>query len=153
MDKKNGIYGFKGTGLSNFYPCDITYEGITYPSVENAYQAAKFSDFTMKTRFINCSPSQAKILGKKKQFIRKDWFEVNIKVMKELNVLKYKHEPFKSLLLNTDELYLEETNTWGDAFWGVFGDKGENHLGLILMEIRSELKNEILLTNLQSIHN
>ena len=27
--------------LSNFYPSEITYEGITYPTVEHAFQASK----------------------------------------------------------------------------------------------------------------
>lgn len=34
-----------------------------------------------------------------------------------------------------------EGNTWGDAFWGVDSrtGEGENHLGQILMQVRSEL--------------
>jgi predicted NAD-dependent protein-ADP-ribosyltransferase YbiA (DUF1768 family) len=38
------IFGFEKPEtrwLSNFYPCTIEYEGITYPSSEHAYQAAK----------------------------------------------------------------------------------------------------------------
>lgn len=27
--------------LSNFAPCTVTYDGVEYPSVEHAYQAAK----------------------------------------------------------------------------------------------------------------
>lgn len=30
--------------LSNFYPSKIVYEGRVYPTVENAYQAAKTMD-------------------------------------------------------------------------------------------------------------
>ena len=34
---------FEGTWLSNFQPVCVVYNGITYPSVEHAYQAAKFT--------------------------------------------------------------------------------------------------------------
>ena len=45
-------------------------------------------------------------------------------------------------LLETGDVYLEETNTWGDVFWGVCNGKGENMLGQVLMLIRDELKAE-----------
>lgn len=32
-----GKYSF----LSNFYPCKVLFEGVRYPSVEHAFQAAK----------------------------------------------------------------------------------------------------------------
>ncbi len=34
---------FRGTFLSNFFPCVVQYGGKTYPSVEHAYQAQKFN--------------------------------------------------------------------------------------------------------------
>lgn len=43
---------------------------------------------------------------------------------------------------------IEEGNSWGDQFWGVTpsgvsGDfRGQNHLGILLMKIRAELRNE-----------
>ena len=37
IDSFQGEYRF----LSNFWPCVVEYEGTEYPSVENAYQAAK----------------------------------------------------------------------------------------------------------------
>jgi predicted NAD-dependent protein-ADP-ribosyltransferase YbiA (DUF1768 family) len=38
-------------------------------------------------------------------------------------------------------MYLEETNHWGDVFWGVDKDKGgKNNLGIILMHIRNIFK-------------
>jgi predicted NAD-dependent protein-ADP-ribosyltransferase YbiA (DUF1768 family) len=36
---------------------------------------------------------------------------------------------------------LEERNSWGDSYWGTdINGVGENNLGKILMDIRSELK-------------
>ncbi len=36
----------------------------------------------------------------------------------------------------SDEGEIVERNTWNDTFWGVCKGKGENHLGILLMEIR-----------------
>ena len=58
---------------------------------------------------------------------------------------KFTRNPeLKRLLLATGDAVLIEGNTWGDRFWGVDKrtGKGENHLGLILMDIREELKND-----------
>lgn len=42
----------------------------------------------------------------------------------------------------TGSAVLIEGNCWGDRFWGMVNDIGENHLGQILMDIREKLKNE-----------
>jgi predicted NAD-dependent protein-ADP-ribosyltransferase YbiA (DUF1768 family) len=39
---------FQSTFLSNFYAVPVTFEGISYPSVEHAYQRAKFSPEDLK---------------------------------------------------------------------------------------------------------
>jgi hypothetical protein len=43
------------------------------------------------------------------------------------------------MLLLTGDEELIEGNFWGDVFWGVCNGVGKNHLGKILMEVRSEL--------------
>ncbi len=42
--------------LSNFWPCEITYYGRLYPSVEHAYQAAKFPIGTDRDAFVSEPP-------------------------------------------------------------------------------------------------
>ena len=49
------------------------------------------------------------------------------------------HSHLTEMLLLTAPHELEETNHWGDVFWGVCDGEGENWLGKILMEVRSEL--------------
>ncbi len=51
-------------------------------------------------------------------------------------------------LYNTGEVDLIEGNTWKDYFWGVCSGVGENHLGRILMEIRSSLATRINVVDL-----
>jgi predicted NAD-dependent protein-ADP-ribosyltransferase YbiA (DUF1768 family) len=43
QEKNNSIISFRGTFLSNFYPCSVSYNNTLYKSVEHAYQAAKFT--------------------------------------------------------------------------------------------------------------
>ena len=62
--------------------------------------------------------------------------------MKELLRQKFKSPILKERLLNTGDAYLEEGNWWKDCFWGVDINTGygENYLGRLLMEVRSEIR-------------
>ena len=54
---------------------------------------------------------------------------------------KFSQNPeLSAKLLATGDKYLEETNWWGDAYWGVFNGKGDNVFGKTLMEVRKRLK-------------
>jgi predicted NAD-dependent protein-ADP-ribosyltransferase YbiA (DUF1768 family) len=45
-------------------------------------------------------------------------------------------------LLSTGDQEIVEWNNWGDKYWGKdsITKEGENHLGLLLMRLRRELK-------------
>lgn len=141
MDKNNGIYGFSGCYmfLSNFYPTKIEYEGLQYNSTEAAYQSAKTLDKQLKLKFVNIIASESKKLGRK-LVIRKDWEHVKIDIMYELLLKKFSNQSLKDKLLSTGDKYLEETNYWGDTFWGVSKNKGNNNLGKLLMKVREFYK-------------
>jgi ribA/ribD-fused uncharacterized protein len=121
--------------LSNFASCYIIYQGEIYPSVENAYQAAKSLDPEVRKLFVSISAKEAKKLGRDIK-IRSDWEVIKLDVMEELLFCKFRKEPFLSLLDQTGDEELVEGNWWGDVFWGVCQGVGENHLGRLLMEIR-----------------
>lgn len=60
IDKFEGEYRF----LSNFYPQPVIFEGMLFPSVEHAYQAAKTLDWDHRERIRALrSPSMAKSAG------------------------------------------------------------------------------------------
>jgi predicted NAD-dependent protein-ADP-ribosyltransferase YbiA (DUF1768 family) len=59
--------------------------------------------------------------------------------MEDLLRQKFQNPYLKNKLLATGNAEIEETNSWGDVFWGICKGVGENHLGKILMKIRSEL--------------
>ena len=121
--------------LSNFWPSPIEYEGIWYPSVEHAYQAAKTLKVSDRKRIAKLiTPGKAKRAGKELD-LRPDWEEIKLDVMRELLQKKFAYRDLMFRLKKT-EGELIEGNTWGDTFWGICNGKGENHLGKLLMEIR-----------------
>lgn len=137
----NEILGFFGDYrfLSNFYPSPIIFENRLYPSVEHAYAAAKTDDERFKQWIIRePSPGNAKKIGRNAP-LKANWDKIRCDVMRDLLILKFSQEPFMSKLIATGDAYLEETNTWGDTFWGVCNGTGKNNLGKILMEIRADL--------------
>lgn len=121
--------------LSNFFSCFVTYEGVEYPSVENAYQAAKCKDVEDRPFFLTCKASEAKRRGRV-ICMRSDWDEIKLRVMEELVRQKFSIEPLKSKLQSTAPDEIQEGNWWGDFYWGTVNGVGENHLGKILMEVR-----------------
>ena len=135
------ISSFKGKYkfLSNFYPCDVEFNNIVYPCVENAFQAQKTTNRIKQMSFIHVSPKTAKKLGREVK-LRKDWECVKLKVMEDLVRIKFSNPELASLLKSTKGYLLVEGNTWGDDFWGVCNpEKGKNNLGKILMKVRDEL--------------
>lgn len=136
------IKGFFGEYryLSNFELGRVIFEGIEYPSSENAYQAAKSLDVDVRKQFVNITPSESKKLGRQIE-MRKDWDEVKYRVMYDIVLDKFtRHSKFGDLLIETGDRYLEETNHWGDKIWGVCDGVGTNWLGKILMDVRTQIK-------------
>lgn len=143
------IHGFQGEYrfLSNFWPVSggILLKGsaIFFSTVEHAYQASKTLDIETRMKIAELkTPGEAKRAGKKVK-IRNDWEEVKLFVMHDLVYQKFLVPDLKKQLLLTGDAYLEETNNWKDIFWGVCNGVGHNHLGKILMNIRSEHFNSI----------
>lgn len=135
------IDSFKGphSWLSNFATCTVMLDGIRYSSVENAFQAAKTLDPDERKPFTSCSAATAKQLGKRVT-LRSDWLDMRQSIMYNLCNQKFEQEPYRSRLLSTGNQELVEGNWWNDTFWGVCRGKGSNHLGKIIMQIRSRLK-------------
>ncbi len=125
--------------LSNYHLCSIEYEGLVYPSSENAYMSAKSIDWRVKKLFQIIDPKEARKLGQIVD-LRLDWESIKLNVMQSILDTKFKDSYLKSLLVATGDKYLEETNHWNDKFWGVCNGVGENNLGKILMSIRSKIK-------------
>ena len=152
------INGFNGRFrfLSNFWESDYEVRvGLTQDKVgdnqwfmvgftsEHVYQAAKVEPGKynqVREAILRApSPATAKRWGST-AILREGWEEMKVDVMTQIVRAKFTQNPdLKQRLLDTEDAYIEETNYWGDTFWGVCKGKGDNHLGKILMQVRHEL--------------
>lgn len=139
------IRGFFGEyrWLSNFHPCTVYYEGMEFPSSENAYQAAKV-DKDFRHHLQKITPAKVKRAWKKLPPIDvgpEDWDARKYDVMAVILFDKfYRNKDLRAKLVETEinHRYLEETNHWKDTYWGVdINLGGKNKLGEILMKIRA----------------
>lgn len=143
------IKSFSGTFrfLSNFWPAEVTFEEIAYPSVEHAYVAAKTLDLKLREEIRDIPKAgKVKALGRKIT-IRSDWSdELRLTIIEPLVRQKFSNNPeLKEMLLLTGDEEIVESNYWHDNFFGSCtcekcNNVGKNNLGKILMKVRSELK-------------
>lgn len=124
--------------LSNFHPVRVQYAGAIYPTVENAYQAAKMGDPGARAPMTACPPAVARRLGRT-FFIRNDWEDIRLAVMEQLLRQKFAEPALRKRLYRTRGRRLIETNFWHDRFWGVCRGTGCNHLGELIMKIREDV--------------
>lgn len=140
-----GIYGFFADYrfLSNFHYCNngVRILGLIFPTSEHAYMAMKSLHPTVHITISRLpTPMEARNYGKT-ILLREDWNHFRVLAMTEVLLAKFTQNPdLKEKLLRTGDKYLEETNDWGDTFWGVCNDKGEGMLGKCLMGVRSYLR-------------
>ena len=132
IDSFTGRYEF----LSNFFM-----QGLPLLSIEHHYQAAKTDSPRWAQAILSApSPREAKKLGRRCP-MRPTWEEEKVMVMRTLLRVKFMPgTPLARRLKRTRSRYLIEGNWWGDTFWGVCRGEGQNMLGLMLMDVRSELK-------------
>lgn len=141
---KTAIKGFfsEYRFLSNFHVCDVRVCGKTYSSSEHAYMALKTTNESQRKQIrLSATPRLAKKLGR---FVtlRPGWDDLRLIAMRKVVLAKFEqNKDLRQKLLDTGTKFLEETNNWGDVFWGVSVETGEglNNLGQVLMSVRSEL--------------
>jgi len=147
IEEPDPIKGFSPSSgyffLSNFYIAPVWFEGDLFPSSECAYQAAKLKPGFFRMNFQKYTPGESK--KKIKIFLAQgdnlytpeEWDRKKYDIMSQIVFSKFYHNTdIRQALLQTGDAYLEETNYWGDVYWGVCRGKGENKLGEILMKIR-----------------
>ena len=141
--KVNDDYGF----MSNFAPYPFSDGSKIWRTSEHYFQAQKFlvPQIQEKIRQI-ASPMDAALERRNRQNpLRPGWEEVKDKVMLQALRMKFSQNPeiSKELLATGDVILIEHTQN--DAYWADGGDgSGKNKLGLLLMQVREELKNSIL---------
>lgn len=134
IDSFRNDYAF----LSNFFvlPQKLNFHGYRFTNSEAAFQAMKCPDRAKE--FENLTPSMAKRLGRHVPLLP-NWDLIKDDLMSEIITAKFTQFPqLRMKLMNTAPAVLIEGNSWGDTYWGVDGT-GENHLGIILMQLRNDL--------------
>jgi len=138
----NGFFG-EYRWLSNFWLCPVVFDGVTYPSVEHAYQAAKTLDIHERDYILRLpKPGDAKRAGRTVT-IQPYWENIKVTVMHTLVDTKFMlNKELQKKLLATGSRELVEMNRWNDTFWGVSEQTrlGANILGKILMDVRTKLR-------------
>jgi ribA/ribD-fused uncharacterized protein len=129
--------------FSNFAPFGIDLDGAWWPTVENYYQAQKFTDPDLRASIRTAAkPIIAKNLADtNKATIRTDWDVAKDAVMYRAVRRKFEmHPALAALLLATGEEDIVETAPT-DTYWGVGREgTGLNKLGQIMVRIRAELR-------------
>jgi ribA/ribD-fused uncharacterized protein len=126
----------------------IEVDGVMYPTVEHAYQCARYSDRKIIEEIrMATSPVKAWQVSTKYKHLQIAEFKDEkhkVKVMKDLMRLKaLQHEEVREALINTGDLKIIKrvvTYPPGDGFWDIGEDgKGQNIIGRIWMELREEM--------------
>jgi ribA/ribD-fused uncharacterized protein len=143
--------------FSNMHEAPMQVEGITFPTVEHYYQWAKakqFGDAGAQAKILKtASPKTAKAIGKKvTPFDAGQWEERKDQVMRTgIKAKLMQHPEILKKLRDTGDRLIGEADP-RDKYWsiGTSSDtsfaknperwKGQNKLGKILMELRTELK-------------
>lgn len=133
------------SNMASGYPLRVNGEQIG--SSEGLYQALRFPhEPTWQKEIIEqtnpmTSKMKAKKDGRRDQHSRPDWYEVQLDVMRwVLRVKLAQHPVMSGSLKRSGERKIVEKSA-RDTFWGaVEGEdgvlRGQNHLGLLLMEVR-----------------
>jgi ribA/ribD-fused uncharacterized protein len=136
---QRGPYGC----FSNFSNHNVIIDGKNWKTTEHYYQAQKFARTHHEDDIRSLStPKLAATAGRdRNKPLREDWELVKESIMyKALKAKFTQHEELKNTLLGTKDTKLIE-NSPVDYYWGCGSNNtGQNRLGILLMRLRSELK-------------
>lgn len=130
--------------FSNLYKRPMEFEGTTYPTSEHAYQAGKAAKPAVRQWILSApTPALAAMAahGLYVWDVVPDWAQIKFDRMRAVLRAKFdQHADLRELLLSTGQARLVEAGTVNNAvnrLWGEVDGKGENMLGVMLMELRT----------------
>jgi len=123
--------------LSNCTDSPIIFNGIMYQSTEAAYQSIKTKSIKIKYQLSQVDDvSEAYCIGRN-LIPFYGWKRKRLSSMRDIVKLKFDTYPnAKEKLMLTYPKKIVARNNWGDTYWGIYNNKGNNFLGKILMNIR-----------------
>ena len=135
--------------FSNLYRREVEFEGEAFATSEHAYQAGKARKPAVR-KWLMEAPSPALLAmaahGLYYWDVAPGWSTTKFDRMRRVLRAKFtQHEDLKELLLSTGEARLVEVATVDNEvnrLWGEVNGIGRNMLGVLLMELRSQLREE-----------
>ncbi|MGB3723790.1 MAG: NADAR family protein [Pacificimonas sp.] len=136
--------------FSNLYRREIEFEGNVYATSEHAYQAGKARKEAVR-EWLMAAPSPSLLAmaahGLYYWDVAPGWSKTKFERMRRVLRAKFdQHEDLKDLLLSTGDARLVESATVDNEvnrLWGEVDGVGKNTLGIMLMELREELRTEL----------
>jgi len=136
--------------FSNLYRCQVEFEGEVYLTSEHAYQAGKARKPDVR-KWLMEAPSPALLAmaahGLYYWDVSPGWSTKKFDRMRAVLRAKFtQHHDLKDLLLATGEARLVEAATVDNEvnrLWGEVNGVGRNMLGILLMELREKLREEV----------
>ena len=131
--------------LDNFSPFGLIMNDLYFPTSEHAFQYLKFIDtnneIAEEIRKALSPDDARRIAHENKKYRPSNWSDLKYSKMEEVLRLKVDQNPrVKEVLLNTGDLLIAECCIDEDTDWGIDNNnQGENHLGIIWMNIRNDL--------------
>lgn len=135
--------------FSNLYRRDVVFEGEVFSTSEHAYQAGKARKEAVR-KWLMEAPSPALLAmaahGLYYWDVAPGWSTTKFDRMRAVLRAKFtQHDDLKALLLSTGDAQLIETATVDspvNRLWGEVNGVGRNMLGIMLVELRSQLRIE-----------
>jgi ribA/ribD-fused uncharacterized protein len=132
--------------FSNLFRRPIDFEGRVFPTAEHAYQAGKARKEEVRAWLLS-APTPGLVAmaahGLYTWDIVPDWSQIKYDRMRQVLRAKFtQHEDLCRLLLSTGSARIVEAGRVANVVnctWGEVNGKGRNMLGVLLMELRSEL--------------
>ena len=132
--------------LSNFSPVALRVNGLSFPTLEHAYQAYRATNEEDREKIRTAlTPGQAKRIA---HSVEQDpeFPARRVEIMTKLLEAKFRKPKLKAKLKATGKQELVEGNNWHDNFYGnclcrpCATITGHNMLGKLLMKIRDEVE-------------
>ncbi len=135
--------------LSNLYRRPVVFEGREFPTAEHAYQAGKARSEKVREWILN-APTPALVAmaahGLYTWDIVPDWSRIKYGRMRQVLLAKFsQHADLREILLSTGDARLVEAGKVDNLVnrtWGIVNGRGLNMLGVLLMEVRTELRSK-----------
>ncbi|PHJ25812.1 fha domain-containing protein [Cystoisospora suis] len=136
IDSFTGDFRF----LSLDFPSTIFFQGRFFPSARHALLASRYPKSVDELSTIEDVKTLKKVSKEKEE--DPGWKRLRLKWLEQIQRDKFRrHADLREKLKNTGGRELVWLNS-GDSYFGQVGNRGQNHLGRILMEIRDNINED-----------